>query len=336
MVNIGLIGFGYWGRNLARNLNTLNSAKLIECADLEDRNRAEIIRLYNLPVVTNMYESILDDDKIDAVVIATPVSTHYKIALDALNNNKHVLIEKPMCSTAKEAKKLIELANKHERVLMVDHTFIYSGAVQKLRELVQSGELGMIEYIDSTRINLGLFQSDINVAWDLAPHDISIVNYILDGKPCRVSAKGTRLKNENLESIAHLYLDYGQTELAHYLTKCHIHVNWLSPVKIRQMIIGGDEKMAIYNDLEPDEKVKVYNHGADIDLKTSKIAYRTGDIYIPKLDRTEPLKRMCEHFIDCIKYGDKCLSGGEQGLEVVEVLEAAQRSLNNGGQEITV
>jgi predicted dehydrogenase len=277
-------------------------------------------------------DEIIYDSSIDAVVIATPVSTHFTLARKALAEGKHVLLEKPMTSSVEEAEFLINLAEQKGLLLMVDHTFLYTGAVDKIRQLVDNHELGVIKYLDSTRINLGLFQSDINVLWDLAPHDLSVLNYIINERPYSVNATGITHTKNNLENIAYLTVNYASGFIAHF------NCSWTSPVKVRMMLIGGDQKMILYNDLEPTEKIKVYDTGYsysnDEDKKRILVDYRTGDINVPKLSTHEALFGMANDFIECIQEKKKPKSSCHLGLEVVRILEASNKSLKNCGCEI--
>jgi predicted dehydrogenase len=265
-------------------------------------------------------------------VIATPVFSHYPLAKMALENGKHVLIEKPMTSNSNHALELIEIALKKQRILMVDHTFLYTGAVKKMKEIVASGVLGKLDYLDSTRINLGLFQADINVLWDLAPHDISILNYLLDERPISVNATGISHTNNGIENIAYLTLNYNSGFIAHF------NCSWSSPVKIRMMLIGGTQKMCMFNDIEPTEKVKIYDtgysHKTDEEKRKVLVDYRAGDIYIPKVNTTEALSLMAKDFINAIKFNNTPISNSQIGLDVVKVLEAADKSIKNNGKEV--
>jgi predicted dehydrogenase len=333
-MNIGLIGFGYWGTNLARNFAAIDGVKLKSIAD--NRPERKIVSLKNHPSVnfTSDADEILNDPEIDAVVIATPVFTHFKLAKKALGNDKHVLVEKPMTSGKNEAEILIELAASKNKVLMVDHTFLYTGAVKKMKSLIDSGEIGNVKYLDSTRINLGLFQPDVNVLWDLAPHDISILNYLIKEKPVSVNASGISHTNNGIENIAYITVNYNSGFIAHF--SC----SWTSPVKIRMMLVGGDKKMIVFNDVEPTEKIKVYDTGYEVhndeDKKNILIDYRAGDIYTPKLDTSEALKGMANDFISAVKNGTKPLSDFESGIEVIRILEASQKSIKNKCMEVLI
>jgi len=336
-MKIAVIGYGYWGPNLVRNFSWLEDTQVKYVCDLDGKRLEKVKALFpNVEITTKDYELVLNDPEIDAIAIATPVCTHFPLAKKALEAGKHVLIEKPMTDSARDAEELVQLAQKHQKVVMVDHTFLYTGAVKKIKELVDSGKIGEVYYFDSVRVNLGLFQNDVNVIWDLAPHDLSIMRYVIDKIPVAMSAIGVSHVQNNLENIAYLTVFYEDTTFAHF------HVNWLSPIKVRQILIGGSEKMIVYNDMENTEKIKVYDSGVEINkgdkdiLYNTLIQYRTGDMYAPKLDPSEALKVECRHFIDCIQKGEQPISNGEFGLEIVKMLEAAQISMKNQGQKISL
>jgi len=333
-MNVGIIGLGYWGTNLVRNFANINDVNLKVVVDARPERAVILSKLCPTAVFACDANEIINDPEIDAIIIATPVFTHYLLALKALQNNKHVLIEKPMTSSTEEANKLIELSKKKNKVLMVDHTFLYTGAVQKIKSLIESGDIGSVKYFDSTRINLGLFQPDINVLWDLAPHDISILNYVVDEKPYSVHATGVSHTNNGIENIAYISVNYTSGFIAHF--SC----SWSSPVKIRMMLIGGDKKMIVFNDIEPTEKIKVYDTGyhykTDEDKKRILVDYRTGDIFTPKLDTKEALTGMALDFVSAIKNGSTPISNFGSGLEVIKILEASQISIKNNGKEVLV
>ncbi|MFQ5738692.1 MAG: Gfo/Idh/MocA family protein [Acidobacteriota bacterium] len=330
-IRVGLIGCGYWGPNLIRNFFKNEDSELVLAADL-DRNRLQAIqRPFPSLQTTTSTGRVLEDDSIDAVVIATPISTHFSLAKEALMRGKHVLVEKPLTETASQSEELVRLADRAGKVLMVDHTFIYTGAVGKIKELIDCGELGEIYYYDSVRVNLGLFRSDVNVIWDLAPHDFSLMLHLLGKKPVRVTATGSapvRWPNWNLESIAYVSIEFEDRTLAHF------HINWLSPVKVRKTLIGGSRKMVIYDPLDPDNEVKVFDKGVEVHSQTHRhrtlVQYRTGDILLPKIDQTEALESVCNHFVSCIRTGRRPLTDGSSGLEVVRLLEAAQCAMETG------
>ncbi|MEO8209627.1 MAG: Gfo/Idh/MocA family oxidoreductase [bacterium] len=333
-MNIGIIGFGYWGTNLVRNFANLKDTNLKTVVDTRQEREGSLSKLCATAKFSTSANDIIDDHDIDAVIIATPVFTHYDLALKALQNDKHVLIEKPMVSSTEQAKTLIELANKKNKILMVDHTFLYTGAVQKMKSLIDSGVIGNIKYFDSTRINLGLFQPDVNVLWDLAPHDISILNYLVKEKPYSVQATGVSHTNNGIENIAYITVNYESGFIAHF--SC----SWTSPVKIRMMLIGGDKKMIVFNDIEPTEKIKIYDtgydHKTDEDKKRVLVDYRTGDIFTPKIDLKEALAGMAKDFISAITSGSIPVSDCYSGLEVIKILEASQVSIKNKGSEILI
>jgi len=329
-LQVAIVGCGYWGPNLIRNFS---SAPTTEVAMICDRDPQRLERVSGLCPQAERVEDFreaLADPNIDAVAIATPVGTHALLASAALEAGKHVLIEKPLAASTREAEHLVALAAKLGLTLMVDHTFIYSPAIRKIKELVQSGELGEIYYVDSVRINLGLFQEDVNVIWDLAPHDLSIVDYILDREPRSLTAMGTCHAGRDIEDVAYLNLDYGDNLIASF------HVNWLSPVKVRNMIVAGSKKSLVYNDLNFAEPIKVYDRGISV-AETAEarhgvlISYRTGDIWSPHLEQQEPLQNVVRHFAHCIATKTTPLTDGVAGLRVVRILEAAQRSIKAQG-----
>jgi predicted dehydrogenase len=332
MVKVGIIGYGYWGPNLARNFLAADDSHVKAIADARPERLSYLKKMYPSIVTLNNAEEIIGDPQIDAVVIATPVSTHFSLAYKALSQGKHVLLEKPMTASVQEAEILIDLAEQERLLLMVDHTFLYTGAIEKMKQLVEGQELGKIKYLDSTRINLGMFQADINVLWDLAPHDISILNYIIQERPYSVNATGVTHTNNEIENIAYLTINYASGFIAHF------NCSWTSPVKVRMMLIGGDRKMILYNDLEPTEKIKVYDTGYHYvtgeEKKKVLVDYRVGDIHVPKLKTTEALLGMANDFISCIQENKQPRSSSQIGLEVVRVLEASSNSLQNKGQEV--
>jgi len=328
-MKVGIVGLGYWGPNLVRNfLAQKNVEKVVVCDQRTDR--LDFVKTKSPSVlVSSSYEEMLKSD-IDAVVIATPVQSHYTIAKQALEAGKHIWVEKPFTSTSQQAEELLEIAEKKNLRIFIDHTFIYTGAVRKMKEIVTKGELGKILHFDSVRINLGLFQKDINVIWDLAPHDLSIMNYVLSHlKPTAVSANGIANYNGK-ENIAHISLYFEENCFAHF------HVNWTSPVKIRRMIVGGDKKMLVFDDMENFEKIKVYDAGVDIQNTASiyqaLVQYRLGDMYSPKVMQTEALELAAKEFLDSIEENRDPLTNGKDGLEVVKILEVADLSLQNKGQ----
>jgi predicted dehydrogenase len=331
-INIAIIGYGYWGKNLVRNFSENINCEIKYVIDLDVQKLKYI--LINYPKINTLidYKIALSDNDIDAVVIATPSTTHYEIAKNALHANKHVLIEKPMTTAYAEAKELTDLAHQKNKIILIDHTFLYTPAVKKIKEIIDSEEIGKIKFFDSTRINLGIFQSDVNVLWDLAAHDISILNYLIKEKPISVQAIGISHTLNNIENIAYLTIRFESDIIAHF------NCSWSSPVKIRMLLIGGDKKMIVYNDLEPTEKVKIYNSGININTDEEKnsilIDYRTGDLFIPKLENIEALSNITDEFISCINNNTQPISDAIFGVEVVKILEAAQISIKNRGKEI--
>lgn len=334
MINIAIVGYGYWGPNLVRNFNTVDGCKVKWVADQRTERLVAISKIYPDILTTANLDDLYNDPELHAIVIATPVHTHFPMAQKAMEMGKHVLLEKPMTQSSEEAKTLIALSQQKGLVLMVDHTFLYTGAVQKIKDLIDNGDLGDIQYFDSTRINLGLFQQDINVLWDLAPHDISILFHLIKERPVSVCATGVSHTPNGLENIAYLTVRYPSEKIAHF--SC----SWTSPVKIRKILIGGSKKMVMFDDVEPTEKVKVYDTGYDVTNDEEKrkllIDYRTGDIFVPKLAQKEALGGMANDFIKAIAEGTKPLSDWKIGLEVVQVLEAAQESIKNQGKEIFI
>src|SRR5213593_31603 len=329
---IGVVGCGYWGPNLLRNFAENETAELRWICDLDETRLTAMARRYPSVQSTGDYRKLLADPALEALAVVTPVATHFQIAKEALLAGKHVLVEKPLTSTAGEAEELIELAERNRRTLMVDHTFVYTGAVRKMKEIVAGGELGDLLYFDSVRINLGLFQRDINVLYDLAPHDLSIMDYLLDRQPDAVSAVGSCHIEPGIESIAYLLMHFPGDFIAHF------HFNWLAPVKIRRTLIAGSRKMILYDDIEPTEKVRVYDKGVTTNRVSDReadyqtlVSYRTGDVWAPKLDATEALHYVVAEFLDSIREQRQPLTDGEAGLRVVRILEAAQKSIKQGG-----
>ncbi len=335
MLKVGVVGCGYWGPNLIRNFANLKSSKVVMCADLSEARLNHMKQLYPTIRTTTSYRDLLNDPEIEAVVIATPVSQHYPIAREALEAPKHVFVEKPLAQSVEEGFKLVRLAKEKGRVLMVGHTFVYTAAVNKIKDLIWAGELGEIYYISTSRVNLGIFQEDINVVWDLAPHDISIMNYILNSHPISVSAIGQSYIRPGIEDVAFLNLRYPQSALA------NIHVSWLNPNKIRSTTVVGSKKMLVYDDISSLEKIRIYDKGVTVTphydtFGEFQLSYRYGDISIPRLDDAEPLKIECQHFVDCIVNGATPRSGGRHGYEVLVALDAADRSMREHGKEVTI
>lgn len=334
MIKIAIIGFGYWGPNLVRNFFNTKNCTVSFVADLRQERLKIVNGLYPTIKTTTSIDDVFNNSDIDAVVIATPVFTHYDLAKKALLNGKNVLIEKPMTSSSAQANELIEIAEKQKKLLMVDHTFLYNGAVQKIKKLIGDGSVGTVNYFDSTRINLGLFQPDINVLWDLAVHDISILLHLISEKPFSVQATGISHTNNNIENIAYMTVNYQAGIIAHF------NCSWSSPVKIRQILIGGTQKMILYNDMEPTEKVKIYDTGysvkSDEDKMKILVDYRTGDIYAPKIEMKEALAGMAADFVNSIMNTTSPVSDCKTGMTVVRILEAASESLKNKGKEIII
>ena len=333
MIGIGVIGYGYWGPNLVRNFNQAGTSQIIAVSDLRPERLAQVRARYPTVKTTTDHRDLLANPRIDAIAIATPVATHFELASQALQANKHVLVEKPITGTSDQALRLIEEAAARNLVLMVDHTFVYTGAVRKVKELTERGDLGDLYYYDSVRVNLGQFQHDVNVVWDLAPHDLSIMDYVLPYRPRAVSASGIRHIPGQPEDIAYLTLFFDEPFIAHF------HVNWLAPVKVRRTLLGGSHKMIVYDDLEPSEKVKVYDTGITVNgpgesVYRMLIEYRTGDMWAPNIDRSEALHVEALHFLQCIQDGRQPITDGATGLRVVRVLEAADLSLANQGKAI--
>ena len=331
-IRVGIIGYGYWGSNLVRNFFATDNCVLDSLADLRAPRLDTVKNLFPTVKTTTNVDEIINNNDIDAVVIATPVFTHYPLAKRALEAGKHVLVEKPLTYSRAEAEELIDLAASKGKLLMVDHTYLYTGAVQKIKSIVASGEIGDIKYFDSTRINLGLFQPDVNVLWDLAPHDISLLDHIIDEVPYSVQATGVSHTGNGLENIAYLTVNYNSGKIAHF------NCSWSSPVKIRSILIGGDKKMILFDDMEPTEKVKIYETGYDVknddDKKRILIDYRVGDIFVPKVSPKEALTSMAADFINSIINSTTPISHAQLGLRVVSILEASQQSIKNKGKEI--
>src|SRR5205814_1738271 len=329
LVRVGIFGYGYWSPNLVRNLHALENCQVVTICDKSPAALKRANRVYPGVHLTTDFSEIMTSQQIDTVAIVTPVWTHFELANTALLNGKHVFVEKPFTSTSQEAEELIELAERKNLKIMVDHTFLFSGAVRKIRELVDNGTLGSLYYFDSTRVNLGLFQHDVSVVCDLAPHDLSIMDYIIRQQPEAVVATGGRHLN-GLADMAFITVYFPGNLIA------HINVNWLSPVKVRTTLIGGKDKMLVWNDLEPDEKIKVYDKGVDIasgqGVYDLLVSYRSGDVWAPRVDQTEALKLELEYFADCITKDQTPFNDGVAGLRVVRLLEAAEQSLKERGQ----
>ncbi len=331
-MKIGVIGFGYWGPNLVRNFMETNDVEVVWSADPKPDRRALAKRRYPTLRVTDSADEVIEDPEVTAVVIATPITTHYELGRKALEHGKHVLIEKPLARTVSEAEQLAKLAEEQRRVLMVDHTFIYTGAVSRMKQIIDVGELGDLYYFDSVRVNLGLFQGDADVLWDLAPHDLSIFNYLIAKQPRAVSALGAAHTESGPADMAYLTLTFDDEFIAHF------HVNWLSPVKVRRIMIGGDRRMMLYDDMEPSEKVRVYDQGIAVSTQEGMyrtlVDYRTGDMWAPKLDLREALAVECAHFVECVRLNRVPRSDAASGIAIVRILEAASESMAAKGQAV--
>ncbi len=333
MIKIGVIGYGYWGPNLVRNFSETTDSRVVAVCDHDERRLQLVKARYPAVEITTDCQGLLADPEIDVIGIATPVSTHYDLALQALTSGKHVFVEKPLTQTTEQGERLIAEADKRGLVLHVDHTFVYTGAVRKIRELVEKDELGDLYYYDSVRVNLGLFQPDVSVIWDLAVHDLSIMDYVSPMSPVAVSATGVGHVPGKPANIAYLTLFFENNVIA------HLHLNWLAPVKVRRTLVGGSRRMVVYDDLEPSEKIKVYDKGITLNgsketLYNALISYRMGDMWAPRLLATEALKVEAEHFVRCVTHGERSITDGYAGLRVVHILEAASRSLEERGRPI--
>ncbi len=330
----GVIGYGYWGPNIVRNFFTAPDCTVKSVADARPERLALLAK--NFPSIKGVKtaEEVLADKEINAVIIATPVFTHHALAKQAILNGKNVLIEKPMTASVAEAEELINLAAQKGVTIMVDHTFLYTGAIQKMKELIENQTIGTPRYFDSTRINLGLFQPDVNVLWDLAPHDISILTFLINDTPLSINATGISHTRNNIENIAYMTVNYNSDFIAHF------NCSWTSPVKVRQTLIGGDKKMIVYNDLEPSEKVRIYDTGYNVKTEEDKkhilVDYRTGDVYIPKLGSQEALSGVANDFVQSIIKKRQPMANAQLGMKVVQILEASQISIKNGGKEVKI
>ncbi len=332
-VRVGVIGYGYWGPNVVRNFHGLADCSLVAVCDKNPAALRRAHRVYPRLHLTTDFQEILTSPDIDAVAVVTPVWTHYELAKAALENGKHVFVEKPFTSSSRQAEELIELAARKNLKIMVDHTFLFGGAVKKIREVVDGGVLGPLYYFDSTRVNLGLFQHDVSVVWDLAPHDLSIMDHIITERPEAVVATGGQHLNGHAD-MAFITVYFPRNIVA------HINVNWLSPVKVRTTLIGGRDKMLVWNDLEADEKIKIYDKGVQITngegVYDLLVSYRSGDVWAPKVDPTEALKVELDYFIDCVSNDRLPLNDGAAGLRVVRLLEAADQSLKDRGRLVSL
>lgn len=337
MIGVSVVGYGYWGPNLVRNFYEVPGVRLVSVCDREPKMLQKVSVRYPTVETTTRFEDLLADSRVDVIAVATPVASHYDLARRALEAGKHVFIEKPMTCTSDEALRLVELAERRGLTIGVDHTFVYTGAVRKMRELVAAGHLGEIYYYDSVRVNLGLFQHDVSVIWDLAVHDLSIMDYVLPSQPLAVSATGLSHVAGEPENIAYLTLFFPGSLIA------HVHVNWLAPVKVRQTLVGGSQKMIVYDDMEISEKIKVYDKGITVNGNGDKngerkyqmlVGYRAGDMWAPQIPVTEALSVELKDFIACVEAGKAPLTDGHAGLRVVRILEAATASMAARGQVV--
>jgi predicted dehydrogenase len=327
-MKFGVIGYGYWGPNIVRNLSNLEDSQVIAIAEINPQSRLRAQRAYPSVRVTANAAEVISSREIDAIAVVSPVLTHYDLTKAALENGKHVFVEKPFTSTAAQGEELINLAAQKNLKIMVDHTFLFTGAVRKIRQLLDEGSLGNLYYYDSTRVNLGLFQHDVNVLWDLAPHDLSIMDYLIKSDPEAVVATGQGHLNGH-EDVAFMTLYFPEKVIA------HINVNWLSPVKVRTTLIGGEKRMLVWNDLEADEKLKVYDKGVKISSREGVyellVSYRSGDMWSPQLEQVEALRLELSYFVDCVSNGEEPFNNGCAGLRVVKMLEAASESMSKRG-----
>ncbi len=335
MIRLGVIGYGYWGPNLVRNFMEAHGSTVVAVCDLRPERLAQLkVRYPSIKLLTNC-KDLLADSAIDAVAIATPVASHFELAMAALRAGRHVFVEKPLAANSEQAVQIIEEAARRKLVLMVDHTFVYTGAVRKIRELIANNALGEIYYYDAVRVNLGLFQHDVNVIWDLAIHDLSIMDYVLPSRALAVSATGISNIPGQPENVAYITLFFATPQIA------HVHVNWLTPVKVRHTLIGGSERMILYDDLDPSEKVKIYDKGVTVSQSPEAVyemlvSYRSGDMWAPRLDATEALHTEALHFINCIENNQRAETDGHAGLRLVRIVEAAEQSLRNRGQLVEI
>lgn len=334
MIRIGVVGYGYWGPNIVRNFSTVEGTEVVAVCDSNPKALERVHSTHPRIRLLSDYRELIGCTDVDAVAVVTPVFTHYEIAKTALQQGKHVFVEKPFTYKISQAEELVELAERKKLKIMVDHTFLFTGAVRKIKQLVDDGVLGALYYFDSIRVNLGLFQHDVNVMWDLAPHDLSIMDYLIQGRPEAVVATGQAHFNHNLEDVAYLTFYFPQNMIA------HLNVNWLSPVKVRTTLIGGQKKMLVWNDLDPDDKIKVYDKGVEVENREGVydllVSYRSGDMWAPKVDQNEALKLEVEEFVACILNGKQPINDGLAGLRVVRMLEAADQSLKEKGKMVRV
>lgn len=330
MINMGVIGYGYWGPNIVRNFMGVEGVRVRTVCDVSRGALTRVKKAYPHINVCSDWHEITKSKDIDAVAIATPVVTHFELARKTLDNGKHVFVEKPFTFNSSQGEKLVELADKKQVKIMVDHTFLFTGAIRKIKEIIGNNSLGDILYYDSTRVNLGIFQHDVNVVWDLAPHDLAIMDYVISEKPTAVVAHGADHFGKGIEDVAYVTVYFENNMIAHF------NVNWLSPVKIRMTLIGGSKKMLVWNDLDADEKIKIYDKGINIESKEGLynvlVGYRSGDMFAPKVDGTEALKTETEYFVNCILNNITPINDGKAGLRVVRMLEATSKSMKNKGR----
>jgi predicted dehydrogenase len=335
VIKVGVVGCGYWGPNLIRNLRQVSDCSLKVICDMSEQRLKHMRKLHQDVATTNDFQELLQDVELDAIVVATPVRFHFEMAKAALLAGKHVFVEKPLARTVAEAEELVALAEQNGLTLMVGHTFLFSPAVRRMKEIIDSGDIGELQYISARRLNLGLFQKDINVAWDLAPHDISIILHLLDEKPSSVSCQGSSHVNRHIEDVTMMYLTFKKNRCA------FIQNSWLDPKKVRQMTVVGSRRMIVYDDTEPLEKLKIYDARVEVPPHYDTFAefqysYHYGDSYVPYIKQDEPLKLECQHFIDCIRGEATPITGGKAGLEVVRILEASSVSLKQQGQAVNL
>jgi predicted dehydrogenase len=331
MLGIGVVGYGYWGPQVVRNFHSVTDARVAIVCDKRTESLKRAKQSFpDIEVTTDVCQLLASPD-VDAVAVVTPVWTHFELAKAALENGKHVFVEKPFTSTSEQAQELVELGGKKNLRIMVDHTFLFTGAVKKIRQLIDDDELGSLYYYDSTRVNLGLFQHDVNVIWDLAPHDLSIMDHLIRAEPKAIIATGESHLN-GYEDLAYITIYFEHNIIA------HINVNWLSPVKVRTTLIGGEKKMVVWNDLEADEKVKVYDKGVQVTARQGVydllVSYRSGDMWAPRVEQAEALKTECQYFVDCVRHEKDPFNDGHAGLKIVRMLEAADRSIKNKGEMV--
>lgn len=333
-MKLGIIGLGYWGPNIVRNAVMNPDINRIVCCDQNPERLQAIRKTFETVEITQDADALLKDPEIDAVAIITPVYAHYELAKKALLAGKHILVEKPFMSSVAQSEEILALAQKQNLVVMVDHTFIYTPAVRKIKELYTTGVLGDLYYFDSVRVNLGLFQRDVNVIWDLAPHDFSIMHHIIGKRPVSVRAMGADHVGKGIEDVAYVHVEFENNLIAHF------HINWLSPVKVRRTLIAGTKKMVLYDDMENVEKVRVFDKGIEVESREAEyqmlVNYRAGEMYSPVLDNTEALKALIQEFVDSVRENRKPLTSGEDGLEVVRILEATQESIKNDCKKVYI